>query len=118
MSYTTVDSNDIEVFHNSLPGLESLWGPHNVKPWIILLSRGDLHPGQSIWLRHKNSNLWKTNVYRSENSNEFEHSPKYSYSMDDKDVYILNVKNVHSVESTSYNLGRERYVLTYTLKTR
>ena len=66
----------------------------------------------------KNSNLWKTNVYRSENSKEFEHSPKYSYSMNDKDVYILNVKNVHSVESTNYNLGKERYILTYTLKTR
>ena len=61
MSYTTVDSNDIEVFHNSLPGLESLWGPHNVKPWIIWTEiDGDLHPGQSIWLRHKNSDWQHT----------------------------------------------------------
>lgn len=59
MSYITVDSNDIEVFHNSLPGLESLWALHNVNPEIIWTPiDGDLHPGQSIWLRHKNP-VWQ-----------------------------------------------------------
>lgn len=65
----------------------------------------------------KNSNSCITNIGRHDSITDFWNLPYTSFTVNDGDVYLLNVKYPHSVTSlVSESDDIDRYLITYTLK--
>lgn len=62
----------------------------------------------------KNSNTFKTRISESQDVNNFHNNPTETYTMNDGDAYLINIKNAHSVESLINNV-EPRYLITYNL---
>ena len=77
----------------------------------------DLVRNFSINLGLKNSNTCMTHVYSGPLVNKTlinENSKKYTFTMNDGDVYILNTKQAHEVEPIhSITTEENRYLLSY-----
>jgi hypothetical protein len=76
----------------------------------------DVTRSVSINIGLKNSNAGTTYVSDGTNIKEFWQQNLSSYTMQDGDVYLLQVKNSHAVKSNvSTNSGLTRYIITYTM---
>jgi hypothetical protein len=64
----------------------------------------------------KNSNSGITFISNESNENKFWTSPKSNFIMQDGDVYILDVKKLHSVQSlVGKQANLTRYIITYNM---
>ena len=62
----------------------------------------------------KNSNTFRTRISESQDVNNFYNSPTETYTMNDGDAYLIDIKNAHSVESLT-SIVEPRYLITYNL---
>jgi hypothetical protein len=65
----------------------------------------------------RNSNSCVTHITENESIEDFWNKLRHSFIMEDGDIYILNIRNSHAVESlVDKDSGITRYIITYNLQ--
>lgn len=62
----------------------------------------------------KNSNTFRTRISDNQDINNFYNNSTETYTMNDGDVYLVNIKNSHCVEALT-SIAEPRYIITYNL---
>ncbi len=101
--------------------LEHTVNKHGINLIRILPGKGigphfDITRDISINIGLQNSETCTTNIAFTPTVDNFYKNPMVSYTMNDGDVYLLLVKNAHSVTSNiSTDSDRVRYIITYNI---